>query len=116
MTSLFDLLEPAEGLARNDHPDTAQAAAKAIAPHSGTLRARVLDALGAAPGGLAADQIERTLSLSGNTVRPRLVELRKAGLAEQSDRTAKTRSGREARLWVITDAGRAALAQIRSDT
>lgn len=104
MTSLFDA---AEGLARNDHPDTSKAAAKAIAVNTGTLRWKVLFALRYL--GMTAEELEQNLGLSGNTVRPRLVELRKAGMVAQSEHTALTRSGRAACLWQITQAGRNAL-------
>lgn len=111
MTSLFDA---AEGLARNDHPDTSKAAAKAIAVKSGTLRWRVLFALSYIGAG-TAEQLERNLDLSGNTVRPRLVELRKAGMVIQTEHTATTRSGRAACLWQITEAGCDALSEARSE-
>lgn len=104
MTSLFDA---AEGLARTDHPDTSKAAAKAIAVKTGTLRWTVLESL--RYGGLSADELERLLGLSGNTVRPRLVELRKAGFAIQTERTVPTRSGRAACIWEITESGLDAL-------
>jgi predicted ArsR family transcriptional regulator len=77
---------------------TSAAAAKAIEPHAGTLRATILDLL-RRDGPLTAQEIEDRTGLEGNTVRPRLCELRDAGKVRDSGLTRKTRSGRDAAVW-----------------
>lgn len=51
--------------------------------------------------GATADEIESRLEIAGNTVRPRLVELREMNLIKNSERMRKTRSGRSAVVWVV---------------
>jgi predicted ArsR family transcriptional regulator len=71
---------------------------------AGTQRARIYDALqGAAPAGLTADELEHRLGLSGNAVRPRLLELAEMGAIKRTDRTRRTRSGALALLWVAVE-------------
>jgi DNA-binding Lrp family transcriptional regulator len=53
-------------------------AAEAIHDAS-TLRATVLAAIEAAPNGLTREELEKATGLSGNTVRPRVWELLRAG-------------------------------------
>ena len=77
---------------------TSREAAILAAPNAGTDRARVLDLL-RQRGPMTLEQIEDDLSLSGNTVRPRRLELEKAGLVRDSGRTARTARGRSAVLW-----------------
>ena len=81
-------------------PATAKREAhRAIQPAAGTLRQRVLEVV-AASRGLTAEEIESATGLTGNTVRPRLVELREAGLVAPSGEARTTRSGRRATVWV----------------
>ncbi len=49
--------------------------------------------------GATADEIECDLGIAGNTVRPRIVELREMKLIRDSGKTRKTRSGRSAVVW-----------------
>lgn len=86
--------------AHNGTP-TSREAAHAIKPHALTLRNRVLLFVSAAADGATAEEIERGLSLAGNTVRPRLVELRETACIRDSGRTRKTASGRAAVVWEI---------------
>jgi predicted ArsR family transcriptional regulator len=79
-------------------PATSRDAAHSIAPHLARLEQLVLDALGNA-GGLTAQELEYVTGLAGNTVRPRLWELRKRGLVADSGQTRKTPSGRAAIVW-----------------
>lgn len=81
---------------------TSVAAARRIEPVRENLRQRVYQAVREAhPGGLTEQEIEDATGLPGNTVRPRIVELvNRAGLVD-SGRTRKTRSGREAVVWII---------------
>jgi hypothetical protein len=82
---------------------TSLAAARSIAPRADSLRTIVLAAIMESRDGLAAFEIERVAGLSGNTVRPRLVELRatKRPLIKDSGRTRNTDSGRPAIVWIL---------------
>lgn len=51
--------------------------------------------------GATADEIEDNLEIAGNTVRPRIVELREMSLIRNSGNLRKTRSGRSAVVWVV---------------
>lgn len=81
---------------------TSRKAAADIMPKIGSMRWRVLEAIRQSTGGLSAEQIEHAAGLSGNTVRPRLVELREAGLIFDSGAKIKTTSGKEAVVWIRT--------------
>src|SRR5438094_451375 len=50
--------------------------------------------------GVSADEIEHDTCYSGNTIRPRLVELRRLGSIKKTTATRPTRSGRKAVVWV----------------
>ena len=81
--------------------ETRREAREAILPVAGTLRALVLAAIIAAGArGATTEELEAVTGLPGNTVRPRLDELRKAGLVQASGTTRTTRSGRRAVVWV----------------
>lgn len=84
---------------------TSRKAAADITPKVGSMRWRVLEAIRQSPDGLSAEQVEHAAGLSGNTVRPRLVELREAGLIADSGRKIKTQSGKEAVVWVASKGG-----------
>jgi predicted ArsR family transcriptional regulator len=73
-------------------------AAHAIKPHVAAQRSRVL-ALLAGRDGMTAQEIEDALSLSGSSVRPRIVELRESGCVRDSGRTRKSASGRACVVW-----------------
>jgi len=81
---------------------TSKAAAEAIAPKAGTLRATILDFVRRqGVTGATAHEIQQCLGLSGDTVRPRLWELRGHSsktpmpvLLEASGETRKSPSGR----------------------
>lgn len=81
---------------------TSRDAAADIKPHAATLRARVLAYI-ASRGTLGAtsQEIELDLGMSGNTVRPRLVELRETDCVADSGRVRTTLSGRKAIVWVF---------------
>jgi predicted ArsR family transcriptional regulator len=51
---------------------------------------------GEGPPGATAEEIGNMLMLSGNTVRPRLIELQALGRIDLTRNTRKTRSGRKA--------------------
>lgn len=100
------------GLVRNDHGDTAQAAAKAIKLRSGTQRASVLlELLHLGKLGWAGDTdegLQCTLAMGASSERPRRVELVRMGYVEDSGKRKRTLAGLDAVVWTITEAGRAA--------
>ncbi len=80
---------------------TSDAAAESMRPHASTLRDKVRQHIAAnGINGATADEIEHALGLAGNTVRPRLVELRNRHQVCDSGRTRKTVSGRQAIVWI----------------
>lgn len=79
------------------HSPTSKAAAEAIKPTAGTLRAAVLELL-KAKGPLTDEQIADALEMNPSTARPRRIELKRAGLIREAG-TAKTKSGRDAAKW-----------------
>lgn len=82
---------------------TSAVAARSMDDHTAGLRGTIL-ALLVEQGPLTSQEIEDRTGLEGNTVRPRLVELRAFGRVRDSGRTRLTRSGREAVLWESLDA------------
>lgn len=97
------------GLVRNDHPETAQEAAKAIKLRSGTQRAAVLlelfEANVSGLDGMTDETLQRTLRMGASSERPRRVELVRMGFVQDSGKREPTTSGQEAILWTITDGG-----------
>lgn len=90
--------------ARRDHPETAKRARDEIRPHVTGLRRRVLDCICAfGPGGATDDQIQDHTGILLQTEIPRRRELVELGLVKNSGQRRKTRSGRNAILWVTTD-------------
>ena len=84
------------------HSDTSYAAAVAKRPTAPAQRAQVYATL-VASGPLTAEQLEDHLGLSGNSIRPRLVELRRDALVLDTGRRIKTRSGRWAVVWAAQE-------------
>jgi hypothetical protein len=81
---------------------TSEAAAVAIEPRSGTLRRMVLDHLRQCGAhGATDDEMQQALEMNPSTQRPRRVELVDSGLVKETSRTRRTRSGRQAAVWVI---------------
>jgi DNA-binding IclR family transcriptional regulator len=79
---------------------TSRAAANEIEPFAGRLRADVLIFLRSrGEEGATADEIEQSSGIAGNTIRPRLIELKRLGLVQQTSATRPTRSGRKAVVW-----------------
>ena len=109
--------QPDAGMVGRDHPATAHAAAHSV-PIASHRRA-ILRALASATTGLTAEELETHTGLGGNTIRPRLVELsgERRGYplptpyVRLSGRTRPTRRRRQANVYVITEAGRRALAE-----
>jgi DNA-binding transcriptional ArsR family regulator len=97
----------AERLATADRPlphngtPTSRAAAEGARPAAGSRRLQVLEAVKArGDDGATAEELERALGLSGNTIRPRLVELRAAGLVRVTTRMRPTINGYDAAVYV----------------
>lgn len=79
--------------------ETSDAAARSVSPKRSKLQARVVEAISRNYGEATADEIEVLTGLSGNSVRPRIVELREAGVIEDSGRQRPTRLGNKAVVW-----------------
>lgn len=86
-------------VAKNAQPTSAAAAIKAY-PKTGTKRAQVFNAIRLF-NGLTDEEIENTLNMAGNTVRPTRVSLVRDELVIDSGQTRPTRSGNEAIVWVV---------------
>lgn len=86
-------------VANKAHPTSQRAAIKAF-PRSGTKRQKIYNAIKLF-GGLTDEEIERTLDMSGNTVRPSRVSLVRDGLVMDSGQTRSTVSGNDAIVWVV---------------
>ena len=92
--SLLDYRPPAQPTR------TSRAAADAIAPVAGTLRALVLDWL-RAHGPATDEEIQGALGMDPSTERPRRGELVKAGKVRASGLFGQTRTGRQAIRWEV---------------
>jgi hypothetical protein len=82
--------------------DTSKAAAEAIKPDAGRLRALTLCAIqGAGSVGLTADEAaEKVLFCSILSIRPRCTELQALGKIKDSGQRRANASGRKAIVWV----------------
>ena len=81
--------------------ETSRAAAEAIKPGVLTLRARVLRHIReCGDHGCTDAEGQAALEMSGNTYRPRRLELEQLGRIRQGKTTRKTPSGRSAVVWV----------------
>ncbi len=82
------------------HSATSRAAARLIESKRDTLLKRVYVTLRALlPDGATDEEAQDGLGMTGNTYRPRRIELGHNGLVVDSGRTRKTRAGREAVVW-----------------
>ena len=90
--------------------NTSEAAAKAASDEAPTLRRDVLKLIARTDDyGLTCDDVEVSMSRSHQTISARIRELAQGGLVEDSGRRRFTRSGRTARVYVATAAGKAAI-------
>lgn len=109
-------LDEPHTLTRNDHPETSHAAARRVHLRTGTARRRVMEVLvDAQPWGLSDEDIADRLRMSLNTVRPRRVELVRAGYVRDSQDQTVTRTGCRSILWIATAAGETALEEAEQD-
>ena len=82
---------------------TSKHAAVAIEPYAKTLRGRALAEFRYCyPQGLTADQLGRLVSAGPLSMRPRISELRSAGLIEATPERRKNDSGIDAIVWRAT--------------
>ena len=109
--TLFDALEPRTRVAAETRPkvsapcqvhsQTSREAADAIVPQSATLRRAVLEFLRSRGfDGATDEQMQDGIPMPASTQRPRRVELVEANLVRDSGTTRKTKSGRNAVVWV----------------
>lgn len=82
--------------------DTSSAAARSMDPHAGPCRAAVYQRVKTAPEGATCDEIEQALRMRHQNVSARLRELVLAGAIVDSGSRRPTRSGRRARVYVVT--------------
>ena len=73
---------------------------------TGKARRRVLHVIARSTSGLTDEQIQMALEMNPSTQRPRRVELVEGGWIEDSGEKRRTRSGRRAVIWTMTDRGR----------
>lgn len=97
-----------EGKSRRDHPDTSRKAALKAMPKTGTQRRRVLElitlytrspTLGLTEG-ITDAEIQLRLQMSGNTERPRRVELVEGGWIAAHPRRRYDKDGYEHIAWI----------------
>jgi len=94
-------------------PTTKRAAMVAIEPDRKRRRGKVLCFL-ASQGthGATDEEIQTGLAMTGDSERPRRLELQRAGLVRDSGRVRNTAAGRAACVWQITEKGRLAIPKV----
>lgn len=106
-----DVVAETGGRARSADPLTSKDAAKSV--KAGTQRARILLALTEAPNGLNGwEAAERCGIFRVHGATTRLEELEALGMVRRDGTTRATDSGKQALVFFITDAGRAAAADL----
>lgn len=86
--------------------ETSRAAAESMVEAAGTLRSKVrIYIVTEGYDGATDDEVEVALGLKSNTARPRRHELMERSLVMDSGRTRKTRSGRDATVWIAAPEG-----------
>ncbi len=97
-------MEETRTLTGRMHPATSYEAALSVEGTVANLRERVFRALEQAGAvGLTADEIEVQTGIKGSTTRPRLLELQDEGRVERTLAMRKTRSGRNAYVYVVRE-------------
>lgn len=92
--------------APHDGTETSKAAARSIAPRMNPTRMKILGALlRSGPHGLTAQEIEQHTGMTGNSIRPRLVEMATLTWVSRGPEVRATKSGRDAAVWHVTQAG-----------
>ena len=85
--------------------ENSKAAADSMLGRVGSIRQIVAHRIMVA-GPISEEWLEHDLGYSGNTIRPRIVELARAGIIVKAEKKGRTRSGRECWEWLATDMGR----------
>jgi predicted ArsR family transcriptional regulator len=93
---------------KRPHRPTSDAAGDSMAEAIPAVRRRVLRHV-ERTGGATCDATEAALGLTHQTCSPRFTELAHRGLIADSGKVQRTRSGRNAIVWIITPAGEAEL-------
>lgn len=106
----MSILDASPGRTHAGAGDTEQGAAAAMRPFTAPLKRKVLVALGGAD--LSDYELSVTVEEYLYSVAPRRVELRDAGLVEDSGERRPGPCGRAAIVWALTDAGKALLARL----
>ena len=89
---------------------TSREAAEAIKPVAGRCRRQVLEGFRSFGNeGATRQEIADFIGMSGDTLRPRVLELARIGALVNTGRTRFTPSLRRAEIWRITQAGAAML-------
>lgn len=102
---------PRPGQVGANNPHTSVAAARSVAPRTGTQRWRALQVLATAPNGLTAFEAADELGHPRpHVIGTRLIELREDRLVERNGATRPTDTGHQAEVYVITERGRNVLA------
>lgn len=96
------LAEPREGRAHGLSTDTERAAARAVAPRTGKFRAAILEQLRAEAGGLTAYELWQRIGGLQYSIAPRLPELVRAGLVQDSGERRDTPSGSPAIVYRLS--------------
>lgn len=86
-------------------PDTEQLALEFVAPKLSGLRLKALQSLASAQSGLTGSQVAERMGAWLYSVKPRLTELDRMGLIEDSERREKNDRGRQEIVWQITGRG-----------
>lgn len=81
--------------------DTSRAAAESMRPHVSEIERAVLLFVGSYLKGVTCDEVEFCLRMAHQTASARIKGLRDKGLIKHSGMKRKTRSGREAHVYVV---------------
>ena len=84
--------------------DTGKAAAEAMSPHMGPLHTAVMGYL-AVPGPHTQDEVAKGLEASILAIRPRVSELRRLGMIQDTGDRRPNRSGHKAIVWQAKEQG-----------
>ena len=87
-------------------PDTEVEAAVLVAPRVTGLRKQALEALSRQTQGATGEELSQIMNEWLYSVKPRLTELARFGLVEDSGRRKVNKRNRQEIIWQITDQGR----------
>jgi hypothetical protein len=100
----LDIEDAIRTMVRREHPETSREAAASVAPRLGALHGKVLAFLRErGPEGATDMQIDDRFRHLSPTMRPRRVELVRAGLVADSGHIVRNTRGRSAKVWVLRE-------------